>query len=676
MWTISLISFLLITFLIGFLSKEDLAEVLPISVGGLLLLLYILGFFRSMSVIGGILACILLIFVVAFALMGKPGRDAFLKELKAFYINPQSMVILIGTVTVAALTRGHIATWWDDINFWATDAKAMYFINGFAGKYGNVAPEFGDYPPILQIAKWCFTKINPYEYREGLAFAGYYVTNLIFSLPLLKLCKGKGIWYQISGVILMFLLPGVCNEIWSHGACADVTMGIIYGALLISIMDFRGHRASVYYSKIGILFSLLVLTKSVGFEWAIFAAIFFVAVTLINKAKLCKNYGNRYMIYTLITIMTGVSVQLSWWTYCIINRRIAKLTSSGISMVSRGFNIREASVKKAKIFIDAFVSEPVHNQNGGVFNLSSLTILVIIIGAIILLYIFKKIKRNEAVFLLIYNVVTVTVTYGLIFLGHISIFAGETQYETADIMAISISRYAAPYTLGMLMLLIYMIWSRMDDAQRNEPKEAPYRGHIFKDTNSQITELSGNANSQNNYKEKRSVAIEPVILIGTSLFILLTTDYKAASTALFNYKNEIEEGKTVHETMLEGAGRLYMEELDGKTELWGKRILFLRDGSSPHWVRDTYINHAVAPVATVYGDILPEASNINELFDIIKKSHGEYIYIEDLGHRADSEIVEEFLSNFTEDGNVFEYGKVYKIFYKDNEIRLGKFIAN
>lgn len=644
MWTITLISFLLITFWIGIISDEDFAEVLPVSVGGLLLLLYILGLCKNMNFVSVIAITVSSIFMAALLLMGKSGREMFFKELGKFYLNPRSVVIVAGLVIVTVLTSAHVASWWDDINYWATDVKALYFLNGFAAKYGNVAPEFGDYPPMVQIAKWCIAKINPREYKEGLAFGGYYLANLIFSLPLLKCLKGKKAIASTIGFILMLLLPGICNEIWSHGSCTDVTMGLVYGALLISMTDINGHKRSFYYGRLAILFSVLTLTKSVGFEWAIFAAVFLMVFTNINRRELKENYGKRYILNTVIVLLTVVSVQLSWWIYCLVNRRIAKLTSSGIRMVSKGYNFGGILEHKLKIFNDAFVSKPMNSGSGGIINLSTLTLIVILILSIILLQLFKKAEKKETLFLVLYSLATAVISYGIIFIGHISIFAGETQYETPEIMAISLARYGAPYTIGMLMLVIYML---TEEAVRMA-------------TTGICLDRKG---------------MDVWLKVGIAAFILFTTDYSAASRALFTYRHEVAEDKALREEMLEESGRLYTEEIKGKEELWGKRILFLRDGSVPTWVHNAYINHEASPVATVYDVIMPSGENTKEIGEIIRKSHACYIYVEELQNSTANRNFEKKMQSFMHAGEAFRYGKLYEIFYTDNKISLGKFIA-
>ena len=74
-------------------------------------------------------------------------------------------------ILLVYLLKDKIALWWDDINYWAVDAKALYYNGGFAGKYGNVAPEFGDYPPGLQLFKWFVMHLSS-DFSEGFVVKG------------------------------------------------------------------------------------------------------------------------------------------------------------------------------------------------------------------------------------------------------------------------------------------------------------------------------------------------------------------------------------------------------------------------------------------------------------------------------------------------------------------------
>ena len=193
------------------------------------------------------------------------------------------------------------------MNFWATDVKGLWFLDGFAGKYGNVAPEFGDYPPAIQLFKWFFLHMSGGEYREGLGFAGYVCLNFILLLPLIskvdriipeklieesedglgvKIAKNKKYYVDdkkliskykvrvaerkagpigenvdpvrnlgilvinIIACICLILFPTIANIVCYEGTCVDVTMGIIFGNLLFTLIFNLKRRypiADIYF---------------------------------------------------------------------------------------------------------------------------------------------------------------------------------------------------------------------------------------------------------------------------------------------------------------------------------------------------------------------------------------------------------------------------------------------
>ncbi len=522
------------------------------------------------------------------------------------------------------LTAGHVATWWDDVNYWATDAKALYYLNGFTGKYGNVAPEFGDYPPGIQIMKWCFAKLCLTEYKEGLTFAGYYCMNVIFCLPLLKRLKGKNILYQVIGLICVFLLPGVCNDVWSHGACADVTMGIVYGAVIIAIFDYEDTGKAFYYIRIALLMSLLTLCKSVGFEWMIYSAVLLAGMTFVCGDRYVRLFGAKQRIYALFTVMTAVSFQMSWWIYCLINRRIAKLTSSGAHMAARGITIPDNAGTKAKLYLSGFSFCPMHTNRTIALDLSALVMIIIIALVLITLIVLKKLDRKESVLLTLYVLVTAIIAYGIIFVGHITIFAGESQYDTAEVMAISISRYAAPFTIGTMMMLMYIIINRCN---------------------------------------------ERYALIGCAVFILITTDYTAAAYALGGYRTGREQDIADRDSMVDDNGYLYAATVKEDEALWGHRVLYFRDDTVIHWVKDTYINYEAAPVPTVYAGINPATMSADDIAARIKELHAEYVYIEDVGYLEEIPL-SEILSPIMAEGETFNYETVYRVINNSTENRV------
>lgn len=617
-WLITLAALLVVIYEISYRTGESFLGVMPGVVGGFILVLYLLAFIRGMGYIW-------IISIIALAgcliLNRKSSGQLAIKEqlvrFKNYYFNPQIIIVLVGLILIGIMTSGHVYTWWDDINFWATDSKALYYLNGFPGKYGNVSPEFGDYPPALQIAKWCILKLST-DYREGLAFSGYYVFSVIFLIPILKPFRNKNILFQIVGLLAVILIPGVCNTVWSQGGCADVVMGYVFGTILIDALDYDSCDKSWYYIRLGIYLSILCLTKSSGFEWAVFSG-FFIMIMANRHNRNSIDNKRISLKYLWISIGCAGLFQVSWWIFCLANRRIAKLTSSGVHMVSNGYHLPENASDKLQLFWEGLVKYPMHTDRTALINISSLVMLIIFLAIILMLGILGVLKRYEFTVLSAFLVAIAVITYGIILLGHMSIFNGETQYNTADIMAISVSRYASPLTIGFLMLCISIIVSRVSKLW--------------------------------------------VYCICVA-FVMVSTDIPAYLKTVYLYRNSVAEETEERYAVVDESGRQYINVVAGNKTLWGHRVLYLRDADSAHWVKDTYISYYASPVPTVYESFSVSNDGADYIKELIMKNHASYLYVEPQKEDASS-----LFSNFIGDDS-FKYATIYSIVEDAQGIRL------
>ena len=174
--------------IIAYHFREHIIDTIPVSVSLLILVLYVLAFMKRLSVVDIILPATALGLLIYF--MAKPRRTEFLAFLQEEVKTPALILSLILLIAVPVLTSAKAVTWWDDFNFWATDVKSLYFLDGFAGRYHNVAPEFGDYPPATQLIKWFFVHMDRHEFRTGLMFAGYYFCIWHFYVRFLRTFAG------------------------------------------------------------------------------------------------------------------------------------------------------------------------------------------------------------------------------------------------------------------------------------------------------------------------------------------------------------------------------------------------------------------------------------------------------------------------------------------------------
>ena len=577
--------------LLSFLRSEsvDPLDAIPFYASLTILGLYGLAFVRGLTLLVPVLFLLLC-----------------LLQIRKRLIDPQ-LLLAIGLMCAAAiLASGRVVVWWDDLNFWANDAKYLWFMRGFAGKYGNVSPEFGDYPPVTALWKWIFLSLSPREYREGLQFSAYHVLNMIYLLPLLKSTRRfPSLIARLLAVPAVFLIPGIVCALQFTGSAADITMGTVYGALLIAMAE---HPAAAPSGKaltgeevfrllrIALYTGVLLLTKNTGFEWAFFALLFWLLVC-----------GKRETLRSVLpTVLVPGAFWGSWLLFCLTHRRVAKLTGEGIRMASGGFVLPERAGEKFAVFLRSFFLYPLHEEKTWVIDLSAGALfLIIIITTVIITMPGRSVPDRDPhapalrrVPLILFLLLSGIAAYGAIMITHLSIFRVEEQYFDPFDMTRSISRYAAPYTISAIALLLHLIAEGAPDAgRRSGDAGQPGAGNAFR-------------------RSLFSVAV-PFLL-----FPLLTACYPGEARAFLTWRETRARDLAVREETVGEDGRAFLSWAGEHEDLWGRgRVLFLRDPGTNHWVRDTYIGYAACPLAVVYAEAEPDG--IDRLRD---EMHAAIVY--------------------------------------------------
>lgn len=616
---ITFIALFLGSALISIRYKQILGDAIALCTAGLILVLYVLAFFRGMKFIGVLAFLFCAAFGVLLFRMDKAGRNDLVKELGRTLADPTNLMLILALVLVTVMTLETPFTWWDDINFWSSDAKQLFFMNGFPGKYGNVSPEFGDYPPVTSIFKWLFLQLGMEEYRESLQFAGYFALNALFLMPLFGRIKktGLGAVVNVLGFVAVMMLPGVFNGIIYYGTPADITMGIIYGALLLTMLEGKDGSDPLLYVKIAAFTAVLFLTKSVGIEWAVFALIFYILICKKDK----KIFG--------AAVFSGITYG-SWLVFCLINRRVAKLTGAGLKMATSGtYTAPQNAADKARFFAEGFLTMPMHADRNLTFDISVCAGVVILFAFLFVLYYKKLMDISEIKKVGAFLIVTGLITYGIIFLAHISIFQTENQYLDAYAMAVSMGRYGFPFLFGGYYLLMGTLFSRLEEVQ----------GKKFK----------------------------MIAATVTFAFVLLTADYAGIYKHLSGYRKDVSENNAYNHDMVGDDGRIIVDKVLRDKSLWGKRVLIIRDGHTYHWVHDTYISKEASPVALVYDSFKAEEDSSDTMMQKIISDHASYIYVED-----EDNLSKELFAPLMSAGQEFEPGEIYEVNWNNGGILLSK----
>lgn len=625
--------FLILILYIAWKFKVRFVEAFPVGCSLLVLLLYLLSFFRALSFSDYLAAAGLI--AAVFFLMKKPKeqRREIMGYARRELFSASALTALGMAFLVCFCVGGKAVSWWDDYNFWATDVKSLFYLDGFAHKYANVAAEFGDYPPGTQMMKWWFLYFYPAEFQEGLMFAGYYFMNLAFLFPLLRTMKKRNIFVMALGAAALWLFPAVAEGFWLDGCCADLTMAVIYGAFLTAVVD-KNHDKLFYYGRQALFLMVLVLCKNTGFIWAAFGMIFSCGYQYLahkkeggelrsgeqkgrDESKGRGADGKGILAVILLPVLT----QGSWLFFCLLNSRVAKLTGTALKMAVGSMNIPAYQEDMVKAFVEAFFCWPLHRWKTIAVDLSPVGLYLLLLLALYLLYRFRVLDRKTAVYTGIFFALSGAAFYAFNLLGHLTIFAVETQYLEPFGMISSIERYGAPFTIGGLYLLAYYI-------------------------------LNGTR--------------QGVGAVLCMAFVFLTTDYTSAYRGLIGYRESVQDVMAQREEMIDDGAEAFLQAVGAGEKKSIGRVLYLRDVSDISWVRNTYISFEAAPVSVMYGSVDTAVMGSEEIVKAVEDAHAGFLYVDALKGEG-----EELFAPFVEGGE-FTYGCLYQAVGEGDGMRLVK----
>lgn len=661
---------------IAYKKECKLTDTLGLTCCGFILVLYILAFFGILTWID-YLSVPLLIAVIIWLISNEELKICFQK-----FITIQNVIVVLFLAGLVVSQYFRVVTWPEDISFWNTDLKQLWYLDGFAGKYANVVPDFGDYPPGVNLFKWFFVHMYHAKYIEGLGLAGYTVLNFVLLLPLTsrinELVEKKVVikkerrsrirvstnkkyvvsdkrliskykvdytegstgeeekFDHVGGMILILiniftyicilLLPTVVNKICFEGTSADVTMGIVFGMLLWSIWDTKVEEGRFYYVRIAIYGSVIILCKTIGIAWALLAFIFLIGCYISRRSNLAFDSAAQESKFKYLVgiIICWCATLASWIVYCVYNHRISKVTSDALALIgSKDLDIHFFMKANSFPFLQGFTVYPMHTNTSGILDLSVLMIFVVFIGTIVAYGKQFIITKSQCVWLLIYVVFTAIVAYGIIFAGHLTIFAGDSRYATGQGMALSLSNFSAPFVLGFFILICGIWFDTIPEMKVVRPTtESAVKGHI---------------------QAERLLALR-IFYGAIAGFVLLCCDYVVVFNSLggywFNRDRVIDE----RDAYISNDSRIFLSEIKTKKELRGSRVLYLRDVSKGDDGAEAYISYEAAPISVVYGT-MGEGANPYELWEYISRTHANYVYADS------SEVLNAFFDKVCKDGH-------------------------
>lgn len=644
---------------LAYFFRVTLVEILPVFVCMLSLVLYLLAMLHHLSWIDALAAAVVAVFLIWFLKKTRQEKKVFRKTCLQNVTSASFVTAFLLLLVVAVCTSGKVVSWWDDINFWASDVKSLYYLNGFAGKYGNVSPEFGDYPPGAQVIKWWFLHLNPQVFREGLAFVGYYTMNMVFLFPLLKKLRGWNVPVMVLTAAALWLFPSIAEVYGYDGFCADLTMACIYGGFLLAVTQLGestegrcDRRTSLFlYGRCGLYLGVLVLVKSVGFVWALFGIVFLLLYVRSGSAGKAETISgaenetvsdggrirkNRKWLPSAAVAAFPVLTGASWMLFCLLMRRVTNTTTTAVKyMTTDEYGISGYTGEFARAFLKAFTGLPLHKERTAAIDLTPLGLYLCICLLVIVFYKIKVISARRGRTILLFTIVSGALFYAVIFVAHITIFATETQYLEAEGMISSIERYGAPFTVGTLLFLAGVFLEGADGLWESCGKNAA--GRFFRKYGAYLCLV---------------------------LFVALTAGYRVGYDGLVGHHGSTEKKLEERAGMLGSDERLFLDALGELGTKDSTRVCYIRRGDALCWVNNSYTAYEASPVSVVFRSVNLNDAPTDFMVQEIRASHASYLYAEETEQDAGA-----VFDRITED-NDFTCGMLYRISDDGREMKL------
>jgi hypothetical protein len=455
MTILSLLGLFLALFALAWRTRQTIIRLAPYALCALGLTLYVLAFFGGIYAIDLLLVTAGLVSLIYLVLtVRREGLLALRREMGRQLLDPYLWGCVAALVVLCLALRGEQILEWDAYNFWAPDIKSLYYRGGYAARYSNVAPNFGDYTPVFQLILWWFVHLFG-AYQEQSIYFGYFIFSglMLFSAASVFVRRFKRA-RAVTWLVVPFCalcVPGVCSVAWYRSVYVDPVMAILFGLLLSRMVDRDEGHPRLWRAELLLAAGCLALMKGMGLFWALLAAVFY----------LIWYREKREWHVALALAAFPAGLWELWSLYCRLLDRSGYLSSSfsdrfaqRVSELADGtfFTLR-LNRGYIRSYVTAFFATPVHRESTFAIDLSPFAVVVLLVAAAVLLWVFGAIPQGKIRRLIIYMLSALFLSYLIVSIGQLTMFYYEEQYLEPVNAVTLMTRYCEPVNTGLLMLL-------------------------------------------------------------------------------------------------------------------------------------------------------------------------------------------------------------------------------
>lgn len=292
--------------------KRRFEELLPISLFGAMLVLYLFGMVQQLRA-GAIALLVLAIAGAAVFLL----RVLLRKDTDALrrFLSPGLLAYVLMGLGAFLLTSG-LTAMVDNDNFdhWALVVKNMVLLNGLGNASGTTVV-FQSYPPGISLMQsWLMLLAG--SYRQGLNYAGAALVSVSVLTPALRKLEWKRPLHAAVVTLLLFLYPIIVFNNNYATLMVDSLIGILGALMLYTYFENRSDDAYAWV-LLALTGTALSLTKAFGTVLlGITGCIIFADVLLYRRKEMLQSLGAKRVLCGAVFVVLGALFGLvSWAVY-------------------------------------------------------------------------------------------------------------------------------------------------------------------------------------------------------------------------------------------------------------------------------------------------------------------------------------------------------------------------
>lgn len=494
---------LFITYFAILITKKRFELSIVISFSLLLLFAFVTGMFGILSIFKYVM--LISVFVISYLIfkIGKKDKGQLIEARDELFGTTFTIFNFLFVICVFG-GAGMYVNSWDEYSHWAYDAKATIHYSKF-GASQEVMSKTKGYAPIFTMWHYIISIFG--NFSEQNLYIGLSLFTTIFMMPAFYWIRKNNVITKVLAVLSIAFCCYLFSNVYQYSSLyADLPIAVIFGSILIIYNISRSEKKSMVL-PLGLLLTIITLTKTNGFVIAFTALlIFFVSEILNNKAFKLKNIVD-YVIkfikenfkYILIIIITF----LTWKIYLFI---MDKITTDYYNFTLLPESLRsDLSLKLNSEFIANFIKKIIESFDDvlvfGTFKFSLYHFIIIMFSLIFGIFYFENKKNIEQA---VKKTVPYLIGYVAFFiLTVVSMFLMMTKYEASNLA--SFGRYINWFHLGVIIFCLSYI-AKFGNDKKISLNIIPYLFVIlmlpFSNTFYYVTNYSNRANSYSIYVER------------------------------------------------------------------------------------------------------------------------------------------------------------------------------